>query len=103
MRRERDPAVSEAMIRWAAINTITRRIPAEVPPLDSRSAPSQPQGDLLKHALRQTGCATPPTLVTLRLRYFPLPQAGGATCVWAMPRDNRCFTPAPVPVAPTAA
>lgn len=23
---ERDPAVSEAMIRWAAINTITRRI-----------------------------------------------------------------------------
>ena len=23
---ERDPAVSEAMIRWAAINTITRRL-----------------------------------------------------------------------------
>jgi transposase len=23
---ERDPAISEAMIRWAAINTITRRI-----------------------------------------------------------------------------
>jgi hypothetical protein len=28
---ERDPAVSEAMIRWAAINTITRRIARDVP------------------------------------------------------------------------
>jgi transposase len=28
---ERDPAVSEAMIRWAAINTITRRIARGVP------------------------------------------------------------------------
>jgi hypothetical protein len=28
---ERDPAISEAMIRWAAINTITRRIAREGP------------------------------------------------------------------------
>jgi hypothetical protein len=28
---ERDPAASEAMIRWAAINTITRRIARGTP------------------------------------------------------------------------
>jgi transposase len=48
---ERDPAVSEAMIRWAAINTITRRIRAAAPLSANNGAHSQPPVDLLKHAL----------------------------------------------------
>jgi transposase len=35
---ERDSAVSEAMIRWAAINTITRRIAADARPPGSKGA-----------------------------------------------------------------
>ena len=50
---ERDPAISEAMIRWAAINTITRRLARGGPATRLRSAPSNAQVDLLKHALRE--------------------------------------------------
>ena len=49
---ERDPATSEAMIRWAAINTITRRIArggTRHPPTAAH-IPDQ-SVDLLKHAL----------------------------------------------------
>jgi transposase len=44
---ERDLAVSEAMIRWAAINTITRRIAADARPPGSKGALSRPPVDLL--------------------------------------------------------
>jgi transposase len=48
---ERDPAVSGAMIRWAAINTITAASPAAAPQLANNGARSDPPVDLLKHAL----------------------------------------------------
>ena len=44
---ERDPAVSEAMIRWAAINTMTRRLACGAPQPVSNDAPSHPRVDLL--------------------------------------------------------
>ena len=40
---ERDPAISEAMIRWAAINTMTRRIARGGPRPDNNDAYSRPQ------------------------------------------------------------
>ena len=49
---ERDPAVSEAMIRWAAINTITRRIARGRPAIRQQRRNSAPSVDLLKHVLR---------------------------------------------------
>jgi hypothetical protein len=48
---ERDPAVSEAMIRWAAINTITRRIARGDPSTAGNGGHSPPSVDLLKHVL----------------------------------------------------
>jgi transposase len=52
---ERDPAVSEAMIRWAAITPSPADSPAAGLPPGSNGAPSKPQVDLLKHALREYG------------------------------------------------
>jgi hypothetical protein len=49
---ERDPALSEAMIRWAAINTMTRGIARGDPPSGSNGANSPLQVDLLKHLLK---------------------------------------------------
>src|SRR5262245_37718468 len=51
---ERDPAPSEAMIRWAAINTMTRRIARGGPAhqAGSGTASSPFQVDLLDHTLR---------------------------------------------------
>jgi hypothetical protein len=48
---ERHPATSEAMIRWAAINTITRRIARGGPATRHNDAYSNPSVDLLKHVL----------------------------------------------------
>jgi hypothetical protein len=49
---ECDPALSEAVIRWAAINTITRGSPAADPLPGSNDASSPLQVDFLKHALK---------------------------------------------------
>ena len=48
---ERHPAHSEAMIRWAAINTMTRRLARGHPPPGNSAARSQLYLDLLQHAL----------------------------------------------------
>jgi transposase len=53
---ERDPAISEAMTRWAVINTMTGRRARGGPPPDNNDAPSHPPGDLLKHVLRDVCC-----------------------------------------------
>jgi site-specific DNA recombinase len=52
LRGVRDPAVSETMIRWAAINTITRRIARGRPATRQQRRIFTPQVALLKHAPR---------------------------------------------------
>jgi hypothetical protein len=56
---ERHPAVSEAMIRWAAINTITRRIARGGPATRRQRALSRAPLDLLKHVLSGMSGAGP--------------------------------------------
>jgi transposase len=51
---ERDPGVSEALIRWAAINTMVRRLDRGDPPPDKPAGCSaRPDNSPLKHSLRQ--------------------------------------------------
>ena len=72
---ERDPAISEAMIRWAAINTITRRIASGAPPPASSDAPSPPVVDLLKHVLTKLGhSVTAPAVPRMQYQRLPVPQ-----------------------------
>jgi hypothetical protein len=49
---DRHPATSEAMIRWAAINTITRRSLGDAPRPGDNGALSRQPDDLLKQVLR---------------------------------------------------
>jgi hypothetical protein len=73
---ERDPAISEAMIRWAAISTITRRIARGDPPPGSSDAPSPPVVDLLKHALpKLCHSVTAPAVPRAQYQRLPVPTA----------------------------
>ena len=50
---ERDPAISEAFIRWAAINTTIRRLARGGPARrQTRYRPNTPNGTPVKHSLR---------------------------------------------------
>ena len=49
---ERHPAVSEVIVRWVAINTITGASLADARPPRSNDTLSRPPVDLLQHILR---------------------------------------------------